>query len=192
MTTLNILLPQSLRNYTVSQQGDNHLLFRIALLYSVVTERNFSLFKTRPVIFGKPAPYLALLASFLIGLSVMSIAAPASALVLDDIPWLSNLKTGLWEVKDRRSGELVDKVCVRDPKQLLQLRHTGPLCRRDVLRQDATHAYVYYQCGAKGHGYTNIIMEGSNLMQITSQGLYENSPFQFSAEARHVGACSSS
>lgn len=126
----------------------------------------------------------------LLAFSALSFSVPAMALVQGDIPWLSNLKTGLWEVKDRNSGEIVDKVCVRDPKQLLQLRHSGPLCPREILRQDASHAYVYYQCGAKGHGYTNINMEGNNLMQISSQGLYNNAPFQFTAEARRVGECS--
>lgn len=135
-------------------------------------------------------PLLALIGAAIIGSITPLVAAPALAMVQGDITWFGKVKTGLWEIKDRRSGELVDKVCVRDTKQLLQLRHTGPLCQRKVLRQDDSHAYVYYQCGPKGHGYTNVILESSGLMQITSQGLYDNSPFQFSAEARRIGACS--
>jgi len=128
--------------------------------------------------------------AILLASAVLGFATPGIAMMQGTIPWLGNLETGLWEIKDRKTGDIVDKICIRDAKQLLQLRHSGPLCQREILRQDNSHAYVYYQCGAKGHGYTNIIMEGGGLMQITSQGLYDNSPFDFSAEARRIGKCS--
>ncbi|WOE75782.1 hypothetical protein [Alterisphingorhabdus coralli] len=106
------------------------------------------------------------------------------------MPWLSALKLGMWEIRDRSNGGSVDRVCVRDRKQLLQLRHRGPLCQREVLREKGDEGYVYYQCGGtKGHGYTSLKMENAGLAQISSQGLFNNAPFQFNVEARHVGSC---
>ncbi|MEM1133433.1 MAG: hypothetical protein AAGH53_10875 [Pseudomonadota bacterium] len=129
------------------------------------------------------------LGKFLIAASVLlsPLAAPVSA--QDAMPWLSSLKLGMWEIRDRANGEKVDRVCVRDRKQLLQLRHRGPLCKREVLREKGDEGYIYYQCGNKGHGYTSLKMENSGLAQINSQGLFNNAPFQFSVEARHVGSC---
>ncbi|MEO1043907.1 MAG: hypothetical protein AAFX04_00540 [Pseudomonadota bacterium] len=105
------------------------------------------------------------------------------------MPWLNSLEPGLWEIRDRSSGETVDRVCVRDVKQLLQLRHRGPLCQRKTLRESDDKGYIYYECGRKGHGYTSLKTENSHLAQISSQGLFNNAPFQFTVEARHVGSC---
>lgn len=132
----------------------------------------------------RPAFYASLLGAALLGF-----ASPAVAVLAANVAWLDQVETGLWEIRDRNTRELVDKVCVRDPKQLVQLRHGASLCPREVLRQDNNHAFINYKCGSRGHGYTTLTLEGSNLMQINSQGLFENAPFNFSAEARRVGKC---
>lgn len=113
----------------------------------------------------------------------------AAPLMAQGMPWLDSLRLGLWEIRDRSSGDSVDRICVRDRKQLLQLRHPGPLCQPKLLREQGDEGYVYYECGRKGHGYTSLKIENSGLAQISSQGLFNNAPFQFNVEARYVGSC---
>lgn len=127
--------------------------------------------------------YLGVLALLLSPVSVPLLAQT-------DMPWLASLKLGLWQITDRSSGKVVDKICVRDRNQLLQLRHSGPLCKRKLLRADGDEGYVYYDCGSdKGHGYTTLKTENSGLAQISSQGLFNNAPFLFNVEARYIGSC---
>jgi hypothetical protein len=49
---------------------------------------------------------------------------------------------------------------------------------------------VQYTCRGRGYGRTTIRRENAQLVQIDTQGIAEGLPFEFSAEARRVGACS--
>ena len=76
-----------------------------------------------------------------------------------------------------------------DAKVLLQLRHPNNVCSRFVISDDPRGATVQYSCASGGNGRTTIRVETPRLVQIDTQGIADQSPFAFSAEARRVGDC---
>lgn len=128
-----------------------------------------------------------------IRLAIVAVLAPLAALAPevaqgDPLGLLNRLQKGQWVVKSR-DGDIVRAICLRDPVQLVQLRHAGGNCTRYVVEDEAGKVTVQYTCKGKGYGRTSIRQETSDLVQIESQGVERGLPFQFKAEARRTGAC---
>lgn len=113
--------------------------------------------------------------------------APATAQA-PTLAMLDRLDRGEWLIRFRDSGEQ-RKVCVRTGRELIQLRHGDGSCSRYVVEDSAGQVTVQYSCPGNGYGRTSIRREASNLAQVESQGIVDGKPFQFTAEARLVGAC---
>lgn len=105
-----------------------------------------------------------------------------------ELAMLAGLRKGEWSLKFR-DGSMPQKLCVRTGAELLQLRHAGNRCSQYVVEDLAGKVTVQYTCTGSGYGRTSIRRETSSLVQIESQGIAENAPFQFLAEARHTGPC---
>lgn len=102
---------------------------------------------------------------------------------------LSGIKKGEWIVRFR-DDDRSTRVCVRTGFELIQLRHVNSVCSRFVVEDGANEITVQYTCPAKGYARTNLRRETSTLVQIESQGIAAGGlPFQFLAEARHIGPC---
>lgn len=119
-------------------------------------------------------------------LGLASVAAPAQA---PELAMLNKVQPGLWNLKERGTTDTADKVCVRDPRKLLQLRHIDAQCNRFVVSDMPDEVTVTYRCPTGGSGRTTIKYEGRGLIQIDSQGIAQNSPFAFAMEGRYAGAC---
>ncbi|MGD9663866.1 MAG: DUF3617 domain-containing protein [Novosphingobium sp.] len=119
----------------------------------------------------------------------LAAAAPAPAgNASPQLAALDNLSPGNWEVRYRPDNTR-DSVCVRTGRELIQIRH-GPLnCGQFVVEATADRATIHYTCRGHGYGRTQLRRENNRLVQIESQGIFDGSPFQFSAEARRVGSC---
>ena len=115
--------------------------------------------------------------------------APAAAQA-PGLAMLDRLQPGEWEVRFR-DGSTAHRLCVRSGRELIQLRHTDRGCSRYVVDDGASEVTVQYTCKGTGYGRTSIRRESSVLAQLESQGIAGGLPFQFTAEARRVGACSS-
>ena len=111
-----------------------------------------------------------------------------AALAQNSLAMLDSLDKGGWELR-YRDGATPRKVCVRSGRELIQLRHSEGGCNRFVVEDGKNEVTVQYTCRGNGYGRTNIRKEGSGLVQIDSQGIVDGRPFQFSAEARHIGRC---
>lgn len=122
----------------------------------------------------------------LAGLGLAAVPAPAQA---PQLAMMDKLEPGLWNLKARGSGAPTDKVCVRDSKKLLQLRHRDVQCSRFVVSDEPDEVTVTYRCPGGGSGRTTIKYEGKGLVQIDSQGIAQNAPFAFAVEGRFAGAC---
>lgn len=129
----------------------------------------------------------ARLGAALAGLSAAGLLAPAAAQG-PSLAMLGTLEPGQWEVRNRESGE-VRRVCLRSGQELIQLRHGAAACSRFVVEDGASAVTVQYTCRGNGYGRTSIRRETATLAQIDSQGIADGLPFEFSAEARRVGAC---
>lgn len=98
---------------------------------------------------------------------------------------LSVLEQGQWELRPRTGPP--ERICVRDPRQFIQLRHPRQTCESIVVEDEPHHVTVQYTCRGKGYGRTHIRPETSRLAQIETQGIVEGLPFYFEAELRWLG-----
>ena len=121
-------------------------------------------------------------------LAMLAVSAPAQA---PELAMLGKVERGQWTLKERGKAEIVDRICVRDARKLLQIRHRDAQCTRYVIEDDPDKVTVSYSCAGQGNGRTTIKFEDSRLLQISSQGIADNSPFSFVVEARYTGACGS-
>jgi hypothetical protein len=124
------------------------------------------------------------------GIPLTFLLAPASAQA-PGLAMLDKLDRGQWVIR-YRDGSGSKQVCLRNGRELIQLRHSQPGCTRYVVEDGANEVTVQYTCKGSGYGRTSIRRESATLAQLDSQGIgADGLPFQFSAEARRVGTCNS-
>lgn len=116
------------------------------------------------------------------GLGFAALAQPRPPL-----PALESLEPGLWQI--RGEGDSRRMLCIADPYSLIQLRHGATPCSRLVVANEKSSATVHYSCPGAGWGRTTLRVETPRLARIDSQGIADNEPFAFVAEARRIGPC---
>lgn len=121
------------------------------------------------------------------GTGLLALAMPTAAQA-PTLAMLDRLQTGEWQIRFR-DGAPSQRVCVRNGRDLIQLRHRQQGCNRFVVEDGANAVTVQYTCPGNGYGRTNIRRESGVLVQIESQGIEGGSPFSFTAEGRRTGAC---
>ena len=124
--------------------------------------------------------------------AVAALAAPAVSQRARSSGALAKLQSGLWEFRVLGGGAAKPApICIGDPAILAQLQHRNTPCSRLVVSQDGEGATIHYTCPAGGYGQTSLRVETPRLVQIDTQGIADNVPFAFRAEARRVGSCGS-
>lgn len=113
--------------------------------------------------------------------------APAGAQA-PAIPLLASLDKGAWEIRFRDAAP-ARRICVRTGREFIQLRHPGQDCGRYAIEEGTNAVTVQYSCKGDGYGRTSVRKETLALVQLESQGIAGGRPFQFEAEARHIGPC---
>jgi len=122
-----------------------------------------------------------------LGAAAVLAATPVAAQA-PELAMLGTLTKGEWSLRHRADGSQ-QRICLRDGREFIQIRHREPGCSRFVVRDQANEVVVQYTCRGNGYGRTSIRREGSGLVQIQSQGIIDGAPFSINAEARHVGSC---
>ena len=120
--------------------------------------------------------------------AILAVTAPA--LTQGRLSALAQLEPGLWQLRDldnRRAP--AQSMCIADPNILLQLQHRNSPCSRLVVASNPRVATVHYTCPAGGFGRTTVQVETPRLARIDTQGISENAPFAYRAEARRMGEC---
>lgn len=102
---------------------------------------------------------------------------------------LQKLEMGEWELRMRGEDAATRRICLSDPRQLLQIRHGRNKCKRFVVSEAPNALVVTYDCAGAGSGRTDLRVETSRLVQIRSQGVADSAPFAFAMEGRRTGAC---
>lgn len=134
------------------------------------------------------------LAKGMLGTAIAALACVAGATLAPaaaqtpTLAMLDGLAKGEWQLRFRDQSP-PRNICVRTGRELIQLRHAGSECNRYVVEDGASEVTVQYSCPSNGYGRTSIRRETNALVQIESQGIAGGKPFQFTAEARRVGAC---
>ena len=122
-----------------------------------------------------------------LGLAAMLIAIPLAGHAAE-LGMLDSLNKGAWSLRIRDDGS-EQRICVRDGREFIQLRHRQAGCSRFVVEDGADEVVVQYTCRGNGYGRTSIRREGNGLVQVQSQGIIDGAPFSISGEARHGGSC---
>lgn len=104
---------------------------------------------------------------------------------------LRAVESGEWELRARGESDpgIPGKLCISDPRRLLQVRHGGKNCKSFVISDAPGRVVVSYECGAAGNGRTDIRVETPRLVQIHSQGIADGAPFSLALEGRRIGVC---
>lgn len=100
---------------------------------------------------------------------------------------LNQLETGMWQLDVE--GRAPKMMCVTDPMTLLQIEHEQPGCSRFVIANEPKSATVHYNCQRAGWGRTTVRVESPRAATIQTQGIARNAPFDYSVQAKRVGAC---
>ncbi|MEY3985764.1 MAG: hypothetical protein RLZ59_1209 [Pseudomonadota bacterium] len=124
-----------------------------------------------------------------LGCGAFAMLGGAAALHAADLSVLRKIEPGLWDIqsKDVRDGGRT--MCVADPLVLTQLAHPGLACTRFVISSTENSVAVHYSCAGTGSGQTEIRVETPRLLQIETQGMVRQTPFQWRYEARRIGEC---
>ncbi len=126
---------------------------------------------------------IVLLASVLTSAGLLIAAAAGGPLAF------GRIQPGAWQLRALDGSAPPRRICLSDPAELIQLRHPGAACSRFVLDNAPDLATIHYTCTGSGYGRTTIKVETRELIQIDSQGLINQAPFQMAFEARRVGSC---
>ena len=109
-------------------------------------------------------------------------AQPAAALTA-----INAIAPGMWEL--RVEGEAPRSICVARPDAFVQVRHRDSACSRIVIANEKSSATVHYSCPGAGWGRTTVRVSTPNLVHIDTQGIADNAPFAFTADAHRAGDC---
>lgn len=138
---------------------------------------------------AQEAAGLALRRTAAIGTAALLLAAVPAAGQRQSLVMLDRLQAGQWELVARDGSRVRERICLRDGRRLIQLRHPASACDRLVVEDSAAEVTVQYTCRGQGFGRTSIRMEHRRLIQVETQGIAGGLPFEFSAEGRYLGAC---
>ena len=122
-----------------------------------------------------------------LGLAALLMAVPLAGQAAE-LGMLDSLAKGAWNLRIRDDGSQ-QRICVRDGREFIQLRHRQAGCSRFVVQDAADEVVIQYTCRGNGYGRTSIRREGNGLVQVESQGIVDGAPFSISGEARHNGSC---
>lgn len=122
---------------------------------------------------------------------MMMMAGGAAAPAAGERPALGMLdrfEAGAWHLRLRDGGQ-IERLCLRNGRDFIQLRHPRVPCERFIVADDPNRVIVEYTCRGRGSGRTDIRLESGRIAHIESQGIADGLPFHFAAEARRVGNC---
>ena len=122
-------------------------------------------------------------------ITVVGLTASAAA-QRQALAMLDQLEGGSWELRMRDARVASERICLRDGRRLIQLRHPMlSACNRLIVSDSPAEVVVQYTCRGRGFGRTHIRRETGRLVQIDSQGVLDGLPFDVAAEGRRIGDC---
>ena len=96
---------------------------------------------------------------------------------------------GMWEISGLPGAGAPVRQCVADTAVLARIEHRGQKCTYVVIEDDPTTAAIHYTCPRGGFGRSDMTLLTPRSLRIATQGISNNLPFNFVAQARRVGAC---
>lgn len=124
-------------------------------------------------------------------IALIAFAGPTLTAQRPSLAMLDQLQPGQWEVRDRDLAGGRSRICIENGRRLIQIRHMREACRSFTVEDTADAVTVHYTCPGNGYGQTSVRFESAQLVQLETQGIARGLPFNFRAEVRRIGACTS-
>ncbi len=125
-----------------------------------------------------------------LGASIATMGSAGAAPADPAVPAaLATLQPGQWALRSRDGTAPAKSLCLGDPRVLLQIRHGNAACNKYLIANNPSETIVHYSCPGNGYGRTSVRVETPRVIQIESQGIESNSPFDWAYEGRRVGVC---
>jgi hypothetical protein len=125
----------------------------------------------------------------MISVAFAAASLPAHALAPAGLQALAQLEKGRWLVRDLDAGVDHGAFCLADPMALIQIEHAGGDCASEVIENGDDGGTVRYTCRGHGFGQSTIRVATPRSARIDTQGIKDNTPFSYRAEARKIGDC---
>lgn len=123
--------------------------------------------------------------------TLIAFAGPSLAAQRPSLAMLDMLQPGQWEVRDRDLSGGRSRICIESGRRLIQIQHMREVCRSFTVQDTANLVTVHYTCPGNGYGQTSVRYESPQLVQLETQGIAQGLPFNFRAEVRRIGTCTS-
>ena len=102
---------------------------------------------------------------------------------------LAQVEPGQWQIKPFLGDGPARSLCISNAASFIQIEHGEASCSRFVVEDRPGVATVSYSCPGAGSGRTTIRVETTRLLDIQTQGIVNNAPFEVRYEARRTGPC---
>lgn len=96
---------------------------------------------------------------------------------------------GIWEISGIPGADGPVRQCVADTAVLARIEHRGQNCTQVMIEDNPSTTVIHYTCPRGGFGRTEMTLITPRSLRIATQGISNNLPFNFVAQARRVGAC---
>lgn len=123
---------------------------------------------------------------------ILAIAASAGALVLAAAakpPALAEVKPGLWALSGLPGTKAPAHLCIADIQQLTRYEHRERSCTSSTISDNGRSAVIEYSCGGAGFGRTKIDVITPRTVKISTQGISDSLPFNYTLDAHRLGDC---
>ncbi len=124
-----------------------------------------------------------------LALAVLGSAAALSLTAAQQPPVLSALKAGEWELEGLPGSKAPSHQCIGDVRTLARLEHRANNCTSNVLSDDGRSTVIEYSCGGAGFGHSKIDLITPRSIKISTQGISDALPFNYTLQAHFVGEC---
>ena len=101
---------------------------------------------------------------------------------------LTEVSGGMWEVSGIPNQQPL-RACFADSMLLAQVEHRGKKCAATVIKDSETKTVIEYRCPGGGFGRSNITIITPRSLRIETQGISDNFPFGYVAQAHRIGDC---
>ena len=102
---------------------------------------------------------------------------------------LAQVAGGLWEISGVPGSKEPVRECIPNVALLAQFEHRGRNCTRNVLSDKGSSTLISYKCGAAGFGQSTVEVLTPRSLQISTQGISDQLPFNYVLQAHRVGEC---
>jgi hypothetical protein len=102
---------------------------------------------------------------------------------------LDKTSPGLWELSGLPNAGTAFRQCVADTATLARVEHRGHSCTQVVIKDHPAWTEIHYTCTNGGFGRSKLTVLTPRSMRIETQGISANFPFNYTIQARRIGAC---